>query len=79
MGKADLVPFLGSTFIDWFPVVVLIPAMAALFHLPSLKWFGDNDDSDPENGGDLDINVAEGKELVLEGKHDKGQGMPYYS
>ncbi|SAM04151.1 hypothetical protein [Absidia glauca] len=77
MGKADLVPFLGSTFIDWFPVVVLIPAMAALFHLPSLKWFGNNDDSDPENGGDLDINVAEGKELVLEERRLLERSMNY--
>ncbi|KAI8338107.1 LMBR1-like membrane protein-domain-containing protein [Chlamydoabsidia padenii] len=66
MGKADLVPFLGSTFMDWFPVVVLIPAFAAIFHIPSLKWFGDNNDGDLEDGGSLNINVAEGKDLVLE-------------
>lgn len=71
MGKADLVPFLGSTFLDWFPVVVLIPALSALFNVSSLRWFGGNGESDPENGGPLDINVAEGKDLVMEGKEIK--------
>ncbi|CAO3591029.1 unnamed protein product [Absidia cylindrospora] len=66
MGKADLVPFLGSTFLDWFPVVILIPALSALFNVSSFRWFGENNEADPENGGFLDLNVAEGKDLVME-------------
>ncbi|KAI8081328.1 LMBR1-like membrane protein-domain-containing protein [Halteromyces radiatus] len=66
MGKADLVPFLGTTFIDWFPVVILIPALSAFFNVSSSKWFKDNNEADPENGGQLNVDVAEGKDLVME-------------
>lgn len=77
MGKANLVPFLGDTFMDWFPVLILIPSSLAFFNAPSLKWFGNNHNVDPENGGQLNVNVVEGKELVLEGKTAK-QGPMFH-
>jgi hypothetical protein len=53
---------------DWFPVLILIPSSLAFFNASSLKWFGNNHNVDPESGGQLNVNVVEGKELVLEGK-----------
>ncbi|CAO3579816.1 unnamed protein product [Absidia cylindrospora] len=72
MGKADLVPFLGTTFMDWFPVLILVPALSAFFNGPSFKWFGDDNQNsnsnqnDLENSGQLDVSAAEGRELILE-------------
>ncbi|ORZ25110.1 LMBR1-like membrane protein-domain-containing protein [Absidia repens] len=72
MGKADLVPFLGTTFMDWFPVLILVPALSAFFNAPSFRWFGDsnhngdNNQNDLESSGQLDVSAAEGRELILE-------------
>jgi hypothetical protein len=68
MGKADLVPFLGNTFMDWFPVLILVPALSALFNGPAFRWFGGNKQDDLENG-QLDVSATEGRDLVLEGKN----------
>lgn len=81
MGHINLVPFLGTTFIDWFPVVILVPVLSAFFNTASSSKFFDSDDDnndrsnnhplDPEtgsnSGGSLNIDLAEGKELVMEG------------
>ncbi|ORX49900.1 LMBR1-domain-containing protein [Hesseltinella vesiculosa] len=63
MGKANLVPFLGNIFIDWFPVVILIPALSAFFQS---HWFGmgSADSADDEEGGNLNVDVAEGLQLI---------------
>ncbi|ORZ00351.1 LMBR1-like membrane protein-domain-containing protein [Syncephalastrum racemosum] len=77
MGHADLVPFLGTTFIDWFPVVILIPALAQLFNIQG-RCFGfcgmkdpyqGDDDADIENNdGALSVSaeIADGKALITE-------------
>lgn len=76
MGRADLVPFLGTTFIDWFPVVILIPALSVLlnfqgrcFGLCGVKDPYENVEGDPETGteGSITAEVAEGKALISEG------------
>ncbi|KAI9275921.1 LMBR1-like membrane protein-domain-containing protein [Phascolomyces articulosus] len=75
MGHADLVPFLGTTFIDWFPVVILIPAISAYFNVGGrcLDFCGvkdpyDNDEENPdfEGPGAINADIAEGKELINE-------------
>ncbi|KAI8342300.1 LMBR1-like membrane protein-domain-containing protein [Chlamydoabsidia padenii] len=66
MGKANLVPFLGDTFIVWFPVLILIPSLLAFFNASPLEWFGNDKNIDPETGGRLDVNVTEGRDLVME-------------
>ena len=75
MGKADLFEFLGA-FVDWFPVVILIPSFLLFFNIQDrfLSIFGiksvyKNSDDDEESGeGLLDADYEEGKALVLEGK-----------
>ncbi|KAI8074567.1 LMBR1-like membrane protein-domain-containing protein [Gongronella butleri] len=63
MGKANLVPFLGNVFIDWFPVVILIPALAAFFQS---HWFGMSSTDGDEEHGDLNVDVAEGLQLIVQ-------------
>ncbi|KAI9316887.1 LMBR1-like membrane protein-domain-containing protein [Dichotomocladium elegans] len=76
MGKADLVFFLGTTFIDWFPVVILIPAVAVFFNFEA-RCFGlcgvkdplDEDEAserDSEGHVSLNVEVADGKALIAE-------------
>lgn len=77
MGGADLVPFLGTTFIDWFPVVILIPALSVLFNFQGrcLGLCGVKDPYDDEEAGgresdgaiSLNVDIADGKALVIEG------------
>lgn len=74
MGKADLFEFLGA-FVDWFPVVILIPSFLLFFNIQDrfLSIFGiksvykNNDAEAGENEGLLDADYEEGKALVLEG------------
>ncbi|CAO3648848.1 unnamed protein product [Cunninghamella blakesleeana] len=80
MGHINLVPFLGTTFIDWFPILILVPVLSAFFNTASSSKFFDSDSDnndrsnnhplDPEtgsnSGGSLNIDLAEGKELVME-------------
>lgn len=83
MGRADLVPFLGTTFIDWFPVVILIPALFALLGSPGrcsnfcgIKNPYDDDSIEGENdlhasneaATDISADIADGKALINEGK-----------
>ncbi|CAO3673443.1 unnamed protein product [Rhizopus microsporus] len=75
MGKADLFEFLGA-FVDWFPVVILIPSLLLFFNLQDrfLSVFGiknvyksnDEDVGANESGRLLDADYEEGKYLVLE-------------
>ncbi|KAG0166555.1 hypothetical protein DFQ30_007065 [Apophysomyces sp. BC1015] len=80
MGMADLVPFLG-TFTDWFPVVILLPAILVLFNMQGwcLGLCGvKNPEEDDHDGGQdleglggqgrilLDSDVADGKALIAE-------------
>ncbi|RCH78630.1 hypothetical protein CU098_000217, partial [Rhizopus stolonifer] len=73
MGKADLFEFLGA-FVDWFPVVILIPSFLLFFNIQDrfLSIFGiksvykNNDAEAGENEGLLDADYEEGKALVLE-------------
>ena len=75
MGHADLVPFLGTTFIDWFPVVILIPAVSAYFNVGGrclsicgVKDPYDNDEESPSDGPlAISADIADGKALVNEG------------
>lgn len=68
MGKADLFEFLGA-FVDWFPVVILIPSFLLFFNIQDrfLSIFGiksvyKNSDDDEESGeGLLDADYEEGK------------------
>ncbi|KAI8140202.1 LMBR1-like membrane protein-domain-containing protein [Fennellomyces sp. T-0311] len=74
MGHADLVPFLGTTFIDWFPVVILIPAVSAYFNVGGrclsicgVKDPYDNDEESPDEGPvALSTDIADGKALINE-------------
>ncbi|KAI7876330.1 LMBR1-domain-containing protein [Lichtheimia hyalospora FSU 10163] len=77
MGGADLVPFLGTTFIDWFPVVILIPALSVLFNfqgrclgLCGVKDPYDDEEAAGERESDgaisLNVDIADGKVLVIE-------------
>ncbi|CAO3654282.1 unnamed protein product [Cunninghamella echinulata] len=81
MGHINLVPFLGTTFIDYFPIVILLPVLSAYFNTTTSSKFFDSDDDnnndrshnhslDPEtgsnSGGSLNIDLAEGKELVMD-------------
>ncbi|KAI7856552.1 LMBR1-like membrane protein-domain-containing protein [Circinella umbellata] len=79
MGHADLVPFLGTTFIDWFPVVILVPAISAYFNVGGrclsicgVKDPYDNDDENPdfEGPGAISADIADGKALINEGRKD---------
>ncbi|CAO3686405.1 unnamed protein product [Rhizopus stolonifer] len=73
MGKADLFEFLG-TFVDWFPVVILIPSFLLFFNIQDrfLSIFGikgvykNNDAEAGENEGLLGADYEEGKDLVFE-------------
>lgn len=84
MGKADLVPFLGS-FVDWFPVVILIPATLQLLNIQNrlvrlcgMGAYEIDDDETPTKGQDtealgrgriaLNTDVEEGKLLVDDGE-----------
>ncbi|KAI8373037.1 LMBR1-like membrane protein-domain-containing protein [Radiomyces spectabilis] len=79
MGHAELIPFLGTTFNDWFPIVILMPALAVFFNLQGrcLAWCGvkdiydDDDDHDAEAGQAqgtirLDADAADGRALIDE-------------
>ncbi|RUS20311.1 hypothetical protein BC937DRAFT_95500 [Endogone sp. FLAS-F59071] len=86
MGKADLVPFLGSSFVSWFPVVILIPATLQLLNIQNrllrLCGMGTDDNETLATGEDtetlgrgriaLNTDVEEGKLLVDDGEsvHD---------
>ncbi|KAG1391722.1 hypothetical protein G6F58_012656 [Rhizopus delemar] len=82
MGKADLFEFLGA-FVDWFPVVILIPSFLLFFNIQDrfLSIFGiksvyKNSDDDEESGeGLLDADYEEGKVLVLEERAIKEREM----
>ncbi|KAI9496861.1 LMBR1-like membrane protein-domain-containing protein [Zychaea mexicana] len=75
MGHADLIPFLGTTFIDWFPVVILIPAVSAYFNVGGrclsicgVKDPYENDEENPDSEGPvaLSADIADGKALIDE-------------
>lgn len=85
MGHADLIPFLGTTFIDWFPVVILIPALAQLFNIQGRclglcgvkdPYQGDDEADIENNDGALSVSaeIADGKALVTEGKRNINDG-----
>ena len=84
MGHADLVPFLGTTFIDWFPIVILIPAISAYFNVGGrclsicgVKDPYDNDDENPdfEGAGAINADISDGKALINEGRTKKKRAM----
>ncbi|KAH8554279.1 LMBR1-like membrane protein-domain-containing protein [Umbelopsis sp. PMI_123] len=81
MGHADLVPFLGTTFIDWFPVVILIPAFAILFNVQGrlLKLCGmpdiyEDDDGEGRHAEDEEGGVRGGR-IVLNSEVDEGKAL----
>ncbi|CAO3677428.1 unnamed protein product [Umbelopsis vinacea] len=81
MGHADLVPFLGTTFIDWFPVVILIPAVTILFNIQGrfLKLCGipdiyDDDDGEGRHAEDEEGGVRGGR-IVLNSEVDEGKAL----
>jgi hypothetical protein len=81
MGHADLVPFLGTTFIDWFPVVILIPAWTILFNVQGrlLKLCGipdiyEDDEGQGRHAEDEEGGVRGGR-IVLNSEVDEGKAL----
>ncbi|KAI8985114.1 LMBR1-like membrane protein-domain-containing protein [Pilobolus umbonatus] len=69
MGKADLTPFLGQ-FVDWFPILILIPSLSLLFQfqgnylgLCGIRSLNEND-TDNANMNSSDIDIIEGEKLI---------------
>ncbi|KAJ2958251.1 hypothetical protein NQZ79_g6117 [Umbelopsis isabellina] len=81
MGHADLVPFLGTTFIDWFPVVILIPALTMLFNVQGrfLKLCGipniyEDDEGEGRHAEDEEGGLR-GGHIVLNSEVDEGKAL----
>ncbi|KAI9025976.1 LMBR1-like membrane protein-domain-containing protein [Phycomyces nitens] len=74
MGIANLLPFLGDNFVDWFPVLILLPSLMVLLNIQGrclslcgIQSAGNGDDDDTEAGnGLLNTDIADGKALIAE-------------
>ncbi|RUP47075.1 LMBR1-like membrane protein-domain-containing protein [Jimgerdemannia flammicorona] len=78
MGKADLVPFLGS-FVDWFPMVILIPVTLQLLNIQNrlLRICGmhqyEIDDDDQSEGQEQDTEALGRGPIALNPEAEEGR------
>ncbi|KAI7870771.1 LMBR1-like membrane protein-domain-containing protein [Spinellus fusiger] len=76
MGHANLLPFLGDTFVDRFPVVILLPVILVLFNIQGqclslcgVNGYTDKNEQDEEiSNRPVNADAAEGKALIDEGR-----------